>query len=152
MKEFNFVGMAACGGGLSETVLNTLERLPDMVGKHGGDLHNLLYNEYQHYTSYDAAEVDLDEVGTFNCVKCVVKYQNDNYGRVSNDIDACKVADLMVYIMGECLLRQSDHLQSSCWDRELTEDDVAIITDELQTYLEGLPDDLTNVAFDDVGV
>lgn len=152
MKEFNFVGMAACGCGLSETVLNTLERLPDMVGKYGCDVHSLLYNGYQNYMSYDAAEVDLDEVGTFNCVKCVVKYQNDNYGQVSNDIDACKVADLMVYIMGECLLRKSEHLQNECWDRELTEDDVAIITDELQTYLEGLSDDLTNVAFDEVGV
>lgn len=149
MKKFNFKNLACNDSGLSETVLACLATLSDKVGEYGGDLHSILFNEDTTYIYYEDAETDLDELGTWAVIRKVIDYHNDNFGEFKpNSIDPYYFANMMVYIIGEELLRHSDHLNNECWDREMTEEDLAIIEDELQTYLESLTKDLTEIVFE----
>ena len=43
---------------------------------------------------------------------------------------------MLVYIYGEFLLNQVEHLKGEAWDRELTEEDLEIISDQLEQWLE----------------
>lgn len=149
MKKFNFEKLACNDSGLSETVLLCLERLSDQAGVYGGDLHYQLFNSDQEYIFYASAEEDLDEIGLWACIDKVISYHNDNFGEFKPDsTNPCYFANMMVYIIGNELLQHSTHLNNECWGRELTDEDLAIIEDELQLYLEGLTDDLTEVVFD----
>lgn len=149
MKKFNFKNLACNDSGLSGTVLACLATLSDKVGEYGCDLHNELFNSSQEYIYYADAEKDLEEVGTWTCIDKVISYHNDNFGQFKpNSIDPCYFANMMVYIIGEELLRHSEHLNDECWDREMTVEDLAIIEDELRTYLESLAEDLTEIAFE----
>lgn len=149
MKPFNFEELACNDSGLSASVLGCLEYLSDKVGVYGGDLHNELFNSKQEYICYANAEKDLDELGTWACIKLVFNYEKFNFGEVLSKVDACQFANMVVYIVGECLLRNSEHLNDECWDKELEESDLEIIRNELQAYLESLNDDLTNIAFEE---
>lgn len=149
MKKFNFKNLACNDSGLSGTVLSCLEVLSDKDGIYGGDLHNELFNTSEEYIYYADAEKDLAEVGIWAMIEKVVSYHNDNFGEFKPDsINPCYFTNMMVYIIGEELLRHSEHLNKECWDRELTDEDLVIIEDELQSYLEGLTDDLTEIVFD----
>lgn len=149
MKKFNFKNLACNDSGLSETVLACLATLSDKVGEYGGDLHSVLFNADETYIYYAEAEKDLAELGTWDVIDKVITYHNENFGEFKpNSIDPCYFANMMVYIIGEELLCHSDHLNNECWDRGMTEEDLAIIEDELQSYLEGLENDLTEIAFE----
>lgn len=149
MKKFNFKNLACNDSGLSGTVLACLAALSDKEGVYGCDLHNELFNSSEEYIYYADAEKDLEEVGSWTCIDKVISYHNDNYGEFKpNSIDPCYFANMMVYIIGEGLLQNSDHLIDECWNREMTEEDLAIIEDELQSYLDGLECDLTEIAFE----
>lgn len=148
MKKFNLKNLACNESGLSKTVLACLATLSDKVGEYGGDLHSSLFNVDDTYIYYADAEKDLEEVGSWNVIDKVITYHNDNFGEFKpSSIDPCYFANMMVYIIGEALLQHSEHLTDECWDREMTEEDLAIIEDELQTYLESLTEDLTGIVF-----
>lgn len=60
----------------------------------------------------------------------------DNFGETYTEIEPCKIANMLVYIYGEFLLAQVEHLTEEAWDRELTEEDLEIISDQLGQWLE----------------
>lgn len=88
------------------------------------------------FTWYNEAEEACDSVGVWSAIRLVKKYEEDNFGESNTEIEPCKIANMLVYIYGEFLLAQVEHLQGEAWDRELTEEDLEIISDQLEQWLE----------------
>jgi len=108
---------------------------------YGCDLHHYLFNS-EHYAMWiPQTEADTDDLGVWDCVKLVINYEKDNFGEVSTEMSAFKVANMVNYILGYHLLGKSEHLtQSDAWDRELTLYDKMEIQTELRAYIDGLSD------------
>ena len=100
------------------------DRLSEAVGEYGSELHNYLFNEDDAFTHEDVAEEACGNVGVFSAIRLVVKYENDNFGEANIEIEPCKIANMLVYIYGEHLLRASNAVTSEQCDRELTEEDL----------------------------
>lgn len=112
------------------------DRLPEAVGQYGCDLHNFLFNEYHAFIYGVEAEEAVNSVNTWSAIRLVKKYEEDNFGETNIEIDPCKIANMLVYIYGEFLLAQVEHLQGEAWDRELTEEDLEVIAEQLEQWLE----------------
>lgn len=153
MKTFNLETISkAYDSGMAQKVIDRLfNQLADCEGVYGCDLHSRLFNEEQLYIMVAEAEGDLEELGVFNCICLVKEYEKFHFGEFNTEIEPCKIANMVCYIMGE-FINNSEHLTNKCWDDKLTEKDLEIIEDELQVYLESLDEDLSNVAFDEWGV
>lgn len=118
------------------------ERLDDAVGQYGCDLHNYLFNEEQAFICNNEAESAIDSVNVWSAIRLVQTYEKDYLGEIFTEIEPCKIANMLVYIYGEFLLAQVEHLQGDTWDRELTLEDVEKVKEELMAWLENnLPDD-----------
>lgn len=119
------------------------ERLTaDAVGQYGCDLHHYLFNTDYAFIYNGEAESAADSVDVWSAIRLVRKYELDNFGETYTEIEPCKVANMLVYIYGEFLLTQVEHLQGDAWDRELTLEDVEQVKEELMAWLENnLPTD-----------
>lgn len=113
-----------------------LDRLPEAVGQYGCDLHSFLFNEEAGFIFDNEAEEACDSVNVWSAIRLVRKYELDNFGESTTEIEPCKIANILVYIYGEFLLNQVEHLQGEAWDRELTEEDLDIIAEQLEQWLE----------------
>lgn len=113
-----------------------LDRLPEAVGQYGCDLHNYLFNEEAGFTLNNEAEEACESVNVWSAIRLVKKYEEDYFGKCNTEISACKIANMLVYIYGEFLLAQVEHLQGEAWDRELTEEDLEVIAEQLEQWLE----------------
>lgn len=111
-------------------------RLPNAIGQYGCDLHRFLFNEDYAFTWNNEAEEACDSVNTWSAIRLVRKYEMDNFGETYTEIEPCKIANMLTYIYGEFLLVQVEHLQGEAWDRELTEEDLEIIAEQLEQWLE----------------
>ena len=112
------------------------DRLADAVGQYGYDLHNFLFNEDYAFIYNNEAEEACDSVNVWSAIRLVKKYEDDICGERSTEISACKIANMLVYIYGEFLLAQVEHLQGEAWDRELTAEDLEVIAEQLEQWLE----------------
>lgn len=112
------------------------DRLPDAVGQYGCDLHNFLFNEDYAFIWNNEAEEAVNSVNVWSAIRLVHKYETDNFGEATTEIEPCKIANMCVYIYGEFLLNQVDYLQGETWDQELTEEDLEIIADQMEQWLE----------------
>lgn len=112
------------------------DRLPDAVGQYGCDLHSYLFNEEYAFIFDNEAEEAVNSVNNWSAVRLVRKYEMDNFGKLFTEIEPCKIANMLVYIYGEFLLNQVDYLQGETWDQELTEEDLEIIADQMEQWLE----------------
>ena len=112
------------------------DRLPDAVGQYGCDLHSYLFNEEYAFINNNEAEEAVNSVNTWSAIRLVKKYEMDNFGETYTEIEPCKIANMCVYIYGEFLLNQVEHLHGEAWDRELTEEDLEIIADQMEQWLE----------------
>lgn len=113
-----------------------LDRLPEAVGQYGCDLHHFLFNEEAGFTWDNEAEEACDSVNVWSAIRLVRKYELDNFGEAYTKIEPCKIANMLVYIYGEFLLAQVKHLTGEAWDRELTAEDLDIIAEQLEQWLE----------------
>lgn len=69
------------------------------------DLHSHLYNGTQHFIYSTAAKKATAELGTWECIGVVQKYEKTQLGEVYTPLhDACRVANMVIYIMGYELL------------------------------------------------
>ena len=112
------------------------DRLPEAVGQYGCDLHNFLFNEDYAFIYDNEAEEACGSVGVWSAIRLVQKYEMDNFGETYTEIEPCKIANMLVYIYGEFLLNQVEHLQGDALDRELTEEDLELIAEQLEQWLE----------------
>lgn len=113
-----------------------LDRLPEAIGQYGCDLHHFLFNEDYAFIYDNEAEEACDSVGVWSAIRLVKKYEDDVCGDRSTEISACKIANMLVYIYGGFLLAQVEHLTGEAWDRELTAEDLDIIAEQLEQWLE----------------
>ena len=112
------------------------DRLADAVGQYGCDLHSYLFNEEYAFTYDKEAEDAVNSVNTWSAIRLVNKYEMDNFGETYTKIEPCKIANMCVYIYGEFLLNQVEHLQGEAWGRELTTEDIETIAEQLEQWLE----------------
>lgn len=110
------------------------ERLPDAVGKHGLYLHNFLFNTGESYIHTADAEKACESIGVWTAIRLVQAYEKFNFGGDFTDVEPCKIANMLVYIYGEFILKQSKHLQGKAWGRELNERDLQIITKQISSW------------------
>ena len=89
-----------------ETVKSALvDNIASLNRPYAFDLHNELYNEPQHYIYYADAEEVTAELDVWECVGAVQKYEQEQFGEVYTPLsDACRVVNMVVYIMGYELL------------------------------------------------
>ena len=111
-------------------------RLAEAVGQYGVDLPHFLFNEEAGFNWDNEAEEACDSVNVWSAIRLVKKYEEDYFGKCNTEISACKIANMLVYIYGEFLLNQVEHLQGEALDRELTEEDLEIINDQMAQWLE----------------
>lgn len=105
-------------------------------GEPGCDLHHHLFNEEPAFMWDDDAEEACDSVGTWSAIRLVRTYEKDNFGETYTEIEPCKIANMLVYIYGEYLLSQVAYLKGDKWDEKLTEEDLNIIVEQVEEWLE----------------
>ena len=96
---------------------------------YAGDLHHTLYNEPQHYIYYAHAKEDAAELDMWECIGAVQKYEQDQFGEVYTPLsDACRVANMVVYIMGyellDAIYGDTEYFGDK-WNEQLTDEDLA---------------------------
>lgn len=119
---------------------------------HGCDLHHYLFNTKQEFVYTAEAERACDEIGTFPVIALIKEYEKDNFGEMFTEIEPCGIANVFLYILGECLLFKSEHLKEKVWNEILTEEDLKTIHRELYSFLEEFDSDLSELAFIENGL
>ena len=113
------------------------------------DLHHVLYSEPQHYIYYADAEEATNELNVWECVGIVQKYEKDQFGEVYTTLsDACKVANMVVYIMGYELLDKiyaDTEYFGDKWNEQLTDEDLADMLALAEKYFEENPNSLQEI-------
>ena len=124
-------------------VLTTLDR-PSAC-----DLHTSLYSEPQHYIYYAHAKEATAELDTFECIGAVQKYEQTQFGEVYTPLaDACRVANMVVYILGYELL---DAIYSDTeyfgdkWNDQLSDDDLQAMLTLAEEWFNDNPDGLEGI-------
>lgn len=114
----------------------------DAIGEYGCDLHNYLFNSVYAFIHDNEAEEACGSVGTWSAIRLVHTYEKDNFGESYTEVEPCKIANMLVYIYGEFLLQQVEHLQDEVWNEALDSADIEKIKVELMAWLENnLPND-----------
>lgn len=111
-------------------------RIETAEGAYGCDLHNHIFSSEEIFIHDSEAEEACDSVGTWSAIRLVHTYEKDNFGEVRSEIEPCKVANMLVYIYGEYILNQVAYLQGDKWDEELTEEDLNIVVEQVEKWLE----------------
>lgn len=112
------------------------DRLPDAVGQYGCDLHHFLFNIDHAFIHTNEAEKAVNSVNVWSAIRLVRQYEMDNFGESYTEIEPCKIANMLTYIYGEFLLAQLQYLQGEALDCELTAEDLEIIAEQLEQWLE----------------
>ena len=114
-----------------------------------GDLPISLYSEPQHYIYYASAEEATAELNVWECIGVVQKYEQDQFGEVYTPLsDACKVANMVVYIMGYELLQaiygETEYFGEK-WNEQLSDDDLQAMLTLAEKWLEENPNGLQEI-------
>lgn len=116
-----------CAGMIFDAKAAIIEALTD--GEYSGyycDLHGELFNTDYHYIYTSDAKKALNEIGVFDAIGVIVKYETEEFGVVNTDFtDPCTVADMLYYIVGEevlCDLFDGCELWNKVWNDEATEE------------------------------
>ena len=113
------------------------------------DLHGYLYNEPQHYIYYASAEEAAAEIDVWECIGAVQKYEQDHFGEVYTPLsDACRVVNMVVYILGEALL-QAIYGETAYfgdkWNERLTDEDLADMLTLAEVWFNENPEGLQEI-------
>ena len=123
---------------LVDLVNYTIGKLSDLKGSstYGCDLHNELFNTDYFIIGYYAAEQWLiKNTGVFNAIEIIQNYEKSNFGEVNTDFSSSeKVCNMVVYILGEEILQESENLKN-CWDSYLTDEDFEAIINDLKQFI-----------------
>lgn len=109
------------------------DNIMDCVGEYGADIRNRLFNWGCGF-SEEQAEKACNSVDTWSAIRLVVKYEQDQFGAVQEEITALHIFNMLLYIYGEFLLRQSEHLDKK-WNDQLTRNDVIKIKREIRRWM-----------------
>ena len=65
------------------------------------DLHNEVFNTNYYIVGTYEAEKALEQYGTFEAIRKIQEYENDNFGEVLTDLsDPEKIANMLYYMIG----------------------------------------------------
>ena len=114
-----------------------------------GDLHASLYSEPQHYIYYASAEEATAELNVWECIGVVQTYEKEQFGEVYTPLsDACRVANMVVYIMGYELLQaiygETEYFGEK-WNEQLSDDDLQAMLTLAEQWFEENPDGLQEI-------
>ena len=135
---------------LFETVQSALvDNIASLDLPYAADLHNELYNAQQHYILYAHAKEAVAELDTWECIGAVQKYEQDQFGEVYTPLsDACRVANMVVYIMGYVLLDKiyaDTEYFGDKWNEQLTDEDLADMLTLAEKWFAENPDGLQEI-------
>ena len=122
---------------LEELVDHAIEGVKDRgEGSYGCDLHHYIFNEDYYIIGTTLAKKWIEEnIGTFNAIEEIKKYEQFHFGNCSTDFsDPEMVVNMFVYIKGEEILSESSTLSDN-WNRTLDKEDVDNIVEELQELI-----------------
>lgn len=142
MKKFNFENLAGVDSELTLICVQSIRTTLDRLRK--GDF--VTQGELA-VTSYGYADKILDELGVFNCINLILAVYNGNHFK---KLDSVNVANACIVIFGDVLGSKSPHYQNNL--NALSPLDCDIVEAELQTYLESLTEDFSNVVFDEYDI
>lgn len=133
-----------------ETVQSALvDSITSLDRPHACDLHHALYNEPQHYIYYADAKEAAAELDVWRCIGVVQKYEEEQFGEIYTPLsDACRVANVVVYIMGYELLQAiygDTEYFGDKWDKQLSDDDLADMLTLAEKWFEGNPNGLQEI-------
>ena len=81
-----------------------LEDIKEVLESYNGyycDLHNEVFNTNYYIVGTYEAEKALEQYGTFEAIRKIQEYENDNFGEVLTDLsDPEKIANMLYYIIG----------------------------------------------------
>ena len=116
-----------CEGMIADAKAAIIEALTD--GEYSGyycDLHNELFNTDYHYIYTSDAKKALNEIGVFDAIGVIVKYETEEFGVVNTDFTSpCEVANMLYYIVGEEVLWDlfdGCELWDKVWNDKATEE------------------------------
>ncbi len=112
-----------------------ISRLEDMKGydQEASEVHNEIFNsDYYIIERYHAEQWLSDDV--FEIMGIIKDYEQDNFGKVTTDLtEAERVVNMYVYILGEEVLAESEHLgRVSGFNKCLSDYDIDQIIKELK--------------------
>ena len=126
-----------------------VDNIASLDRPYAGDLHHTLYNDPQHYIYYADAEEVTAELDVWECIGAVQKYEQDQFGEVYTPLsDACKVANMVVYIMGYELLDKiyaDTEYFGDKWNEQLTDEDLADMLTLAEKWLAENPGGLQEI-------
>lgn len=135
MATLNYSNVATADKAMINRAFEMLSEIDSKEGVYGCDLHHYLFNEDYAFIYTADARNACQELDTFECVELVRNYEKFNFGEQYTEVEPCKIANMVVYIIGQELLSKSDHL-NECWDRHLDADDIEKIINELNEEFE----------------
>ena len=135
---------------LFETVQSALvDNITNLDLPYACDLHHALYNEPHHYIYYANAEEVTAELGVWGCIGVVQTYEKQQFGEVYTPLsDACHVANMVVYVLGEALLQaiydESEYFGNK-WNEQLTAEDLADMLTLAEKWFDENPNGLQEI-------
>jgi hypothetical protein len=114
----------------------TIDRLKDLFDSnvYGCDLHHEIFNtDYYIIGSYKAEQfLQNSGVGIFGAIDIIKDYEESQFGTISTDLsNAERVCNMLVYIIGEEILNESQHLHDE-WENYLTNENIEVIIEEIE--------------------
>ena len=115
-----------CENMIADAKAAIIESLTDGYDDYYCDLHNYLFNEDYHYCYTSEAKKALDEIGVFDAIGVIVKYEKEVFDEINTDFNSpCNVANMLYYIVGEEVLYDlfdECELWDEVWNGEATEE------------------------------
>jgi hypothetical protein len=120
--------------GRDQIIEQAIDYLKNNPSCYGCDLHNEIFNsDYFIIGTWQAEQWLVKNYSVFGAIGAIQEYETDNFGEVNTDLSqAEKVVNMLVYIAGEELLSESEHLRK-VWDNHLTPKDCKKIIKELES-------------------
>lgn len=118
-------------------ISTAVDQLGEMIRNesdvYGCDLHHEIYNTSESFIYYADAIAFCEAFGTFDAIEKVAEYEKDNFGEIGTDIsNPCKVANMLLYILGEELLNDS-HAVYRYWNEKISVKELIEIKEEIES-------------------
>ena len=116
-----------------ETAIDFLKENSEHSTIYGCDLHHEIFNTDYFCVYTHECKKYLEEYGIFKAIEKVKEYEEFNFGKVTTDLsDPFKLLNMLVYILGEEYLNNSNTLTNELWDIYIPEEKFQVIIEELE--------------------
>lgn len=127
MKNFNNFKL------YKEIAQDIIDRIEDFEGTEPKDLHYNLFNTDYYICGIYEAKKWLAKYDTFKCIEYIKEWEKDYYGEIQTDFsDPEKVANMLVYIIGDEILNDLKEDNNPYNIEELDEKTINSIKKELK--------------------